>query len=65
MLKDGFCDFAFGSAQNDRVGGSAGKSENFISERPSIRLSGALCMGYSLMLYEVIWIVDVPIGYID
>jgi len=27
-LDDGFCDFAFGSAQNDRVGGG----ESFISE---------------------------------
>jgi len=47
------------------VGGSAGISESFISEWPSIRLSGALCMGDLLMLYVVIWIVDVPIGYID
>ena len=32
LMEHGFYDLAFGSAQNDRVGGSAGKSENFISE---------------------------------
>ena len=30
--QDGFCDFAFGSAQNDRLGGIRGKSDLFISE---------------------------------
>ena len=47
------------------VEGSVGKSERFISEWLTIRESGALCMGDLLVLYVVIWIVDVPIGYID
>ena len=47
------------------VEGSVGKSERFISEWLTIRESGALCMGDLLVLYIVIWIVDVPIGYID
>ena len=28
LLDDGFCDFAFGFAQNDRVGGYTAKSES-------------------------------------
>ena len=28
LMDDGFCDFAFGSAQNDRVGGYTAKSES-------------------------------------
>ena len=46
MLKDGFCDFAFGSAQNDRLGGIRGKSDLFISEIPTIKESGALSISF-------------------
>ena len=46
LLDDGFCDFAFGSAQNDRLGGIRGKSDLFISEIPTIKEYGALCISF-------------------
>ena len=46
LLENGFCDFAFGSAQNDRLGGLKGKSDYFISEIPTIKESGALCISF-------------------
>ena len=45
-MDDGFCDFAFGSAQNDRLGGIRGKSDYFISEIPTIKESGALSISF-------------------
>ena len=59
LLDDGFCDFAFGSAQNDRVGGYTAKSESSrnretnLTERPNIptkKGTGAMCMGFWLMM---------------
>ena len=44
-LDDGFCDFAFGSAQNDRVGGILRRVKVFISKKPTKNESIALCMG--------------------
>jgi hypothetical protein len=45
LLDDGFCDFAFGSAQNDRVGGILRRVKVFISKKPTKNESIALCMG--------------------
>jgi hypothetical protein len=45
FLDDGFCDFAFGSAQNDRVGGMLVRVKVFISKKPTKNESIALCMG--------------------
>ena len=44
LLDDGFCDFAYGSAQNDRVGGIGGRVKVFISEKSTNNESVALCM---------------------
>ena len=45
LLDDGFCDFAFGSTQNDRVGGILRKVKVFRSENLTKRKSGAICIG--------------------
>jgi len=45
LLDDGFCDFAFGSAQNDRLGEIGGRVKVFISMKPTKNESGALCIG--------------------
>ena len=45
-LDDGFCDFAFGSAQNDRVGGILRRVKVFGLEKPTKRESGAMCIGF-------------------
>ena len=45
FLDNGFCDFAFGSAQNDRVVGGTGRVKVFISKKPTKNESGALCIG--------------------
>ena len=45
-LDDGFCDFAFGSAQNDRVGGKLRRVKVFRSEKPTKRESDAMCIGF-------------------
>ena len=50
LLDDGFCDFAFGSAQNDKLGGIGGRVKVFISEKPTKNESIALCIGQCLML---------------
>ena len=55
LLDDGFCDFAFGFAQNDRGGKYTAKSESSrnretnLTERPNIptkKGSGAMCIGF-------------------
>ena len=55
LLDDGFCDFAFGFAQNDRGGKytakseSSGNRETNLTERPNIptkKGSGAMCIGF-------------------
>ena len=53
-LDDGFCDFAFGSAQNDRVGGILRRVKVFGLGKPTKRESGALCIGYGLMLFRLV-----------
>ena len=50
FLDDGFCDFAFGSAQNDRVGGILRRVKVFGLEKPTEKKSGIMCIGYGLML---------------
>ena len=50
LLDDGFCDFAFGSAQNDRVGGILRRVKVFGLEKPTEKKSGIMCIGYELML---------------
>jgi hypothetical protein len=50
FLDDGFCDFAFGSAQNDRVGGMLVRVKVFELENPTKRESDAMCIGIGLML---------------
>ena len=45
-LDDGFCDFAFGFAQNDRVGGKLRRVKVFRSENPTERDSGAMYIGF-------------------
>jgi len=55
FLDDGFCDFAFGSAQNDRVGGILRRVKVFGLEKPTERESGAMCIGYGLMLCRLVF----------
>ena len=45
---DGFCDFAFGSAQNDKVGGKLRRLKIFGLNKPikMDRESGAVFIGY-------------------
>ena len=49
LMNDGFCDFAFGSAQNDRVGGILRRVKVLGIEKPTIPIkkgTGAICMGF-------------------
>ena len=59
LLDDGFCDFAFGFAQNDRGGKYTAEIDNFrnretnLIERPNIPTKkgfDAMCIGFWLML---------------
>ena len=50
FLDDGFCDFAFGSAQNDRVGGILRRVKVFGLNKPTKRKSDAVCIVIGLML---------------
>ena len=45
LLDDGFCDFAFGFAQNDKVEGILRRVKVFRSENLTKRKSGAICIG--------------------
>jgi len=45
-LDDGFCDFAFGSAQNDRVGGILRRLKVFGFKKPTKRESDAMFRCY-------------------
>jgi len=56
FLVDRFCDFAFSSAQNDRVGGILRRVKVFGLEKPTERKSGAMCISYGLMLCVLVWI---------
>ena len=55
FLDDGFCDFAFGSAQNDRVGGILRRVKVLRLKKTTKRKSGAMCMSYRLMLYALVY----------
>jgi len=46
FLDDGFCDFAFGSAQNDRVGGILRRVKVCGLEKPTKRESDARFISY-------------------
>ena len=46
FLDDGFCDFAFGSAQNDRVGGILRRVKVFGLENPTERKSVAMSIDF-------------------
>jgi len=50
FLDDGFCDFAFSSAQNDRVGGILRRVKVFGLEKPTEKKSDAVCIVIGLML---------------
>ena len=47
---NGFCDFAFGSAQNDRVGGILRRVKFFGLGKPTERKPDAVCIVIGLML---------------
>ena len=61
VFDHGFCDFAFGSAQNDRVGGMLRRVKIFRSEYPTERKSDAMridcvdavCIGFGLILCQL------------
>ena len=68
----GFCDFAFGSAQNDRVGSILRRMKVFRSKKPTKRKSVAMCIDFGLMLCALVlgwcckhwyWIDAVCSGY--
>ena len=46
LLDHGFCDFTFGFAQNDRVGGILRRVKVFGIEKPTKKGSGAMCIGF-------------------
>ena len=48
-LDDGFCDFTFGFAQNDRVGGVPLRLKVFRLEKTTKRKSVAMCIDFGLM----------------
>ena len=50
FLDDGFCDFAFGSAQNDRVVWVVGKRISFRTRETNKKKSDAVCTVIRLML---------------
>jgi len=54
FLDDGFCDFAFGYAQNDREGGILRRVKVFGLENPTERKSDAMSIGIGLMLCALV-----------
>ena len=49
LMNDGFCDFAFGFAQNDRVGSILRRVKVLGIEKPTLPIkkgTGAMCMGF-------------------
>ena len=54
FLDDGFCDFAFGFAQNDRGGGIQRRLKVFGLENPTQRKSVAISMDFLMMLYVLV-----------
>ena len=55
-MEYGFCDFAFGSAQNDRLGEIGGRVKVFISKKSTKYEFGALCISQWLMLCILVFI---------
>ena len=53
-MDDGFCDFAFGFAQNDRVGGIQRRLKVFCLENPTQRKSVAISMDFLMMLFALV-----------
>ena len=56
-MEDGFCDFAFGFAQNDRVGGMLVRVKVFGLEKPTERKSVAMSIDFLMMLCVLVRIV--------
>jgi hypothetical protein len=61
-LDDGFCDFAFGFAQNDRVGGIQRRLKVFGLENPTERKSFAMSIDVLMKLSVLVRIVAMSIG---
>ena len=57
FLVDGLCDFASGSAQNDRVGGIQRRLKEFGQENPTERKSVAMNIDFLMMLRILVRIV--------
>ena len=62
-LDEGFCDFAFCFAQNDRVGGMLWKVKVFGIDNPTQRKSVAISMDFLMMDCVLVRIVDMWIDY--
>ena len=52
--EDGFCDFAFGSAQNDRVGSILRRMKVLRSKKPTKMKSVAMSIDFGLMLCALV-----------
>ena len=54
FFDDGFCDFTFGFAQNDRVGGMLWKVKVFGIDNPTQRKSVAMSIDFLMMLCALV-----------
>jgi hypothetical protein len=63
FLDNEFCDFAFGFAQNDRVGGMLWRVKVFGLEKPTERNSVAMSIDFLMMLCVLVRIVAMWIDY--
>ena len=54
FLDDGFCDFAFGFAQNDREGGMLWRVKVLWLEKPTKREPGIMCIDFLMMLCALV-----------
>ena len=63
FLDDGFCDFAFGFAQNDRVGGILRRVKVFGLENPTEMKAFAMSIDFLMMLCVMVRIVAMCIGF--
>ena len=57
FFDDGFCEFTFGLAQNDRVGGMLVRVKVFGLEKPTQRKSVAMCVDFLKILRVLVRIV--------
>ena len=62
-MDDGFCDFAFGYAQNDREGGILRRVKVFGLENPTERKAFAMSIDVLMMLSVLVRIVAMSIGF--